>query len=654
MGDKNETHIGDITQKDHENERDMFYEDNDATLLGRLIKPEVHELKPKSQEKFKLESLFRLKTFKTLHTSAIVSVTSIYQKLQIKDASLFKKVWDIIMELILAYNVITTLFFLAYEDPAGAMLVIDYVHWIFFIVDIGLTVFTEKINEKGFPIRKFKEIFWLYLKGWLLLDILAVIPLRAGGGGEHAEYYLRMVRLLKLPGVLDLTDGTGVSYLLTYFSFGKRQKDGKVLYTYTAKIIASLIKLFISVIFIVYFLGCFFFWYQGVVSYHKYSGGDSTHNEGIFAVNYNLDARPAKEVALISSYYMLTTISTIGYGDYLPQNIYEMSFVMCVMLFGVTLFAYIMGSFNNAITYYNDATSGVDYLGELNTWLDSLERLRGKIPEELRAKVVKHFEFYYSNDRLKSLAKSHWEADTVEDLVAIDQKYADQLPEEIYYNIIDHLFSHFISSFKYYLGNTKLRYAIIPHLQPRRYEIGQMIFTHGKDIKEVAFILSGGISVGIDINEVHQTFLFLEGGRTVVGDYPALTKTVNKLDYLVKQTVTAYVIDAEVFMKILDAFFRSEKTSMLSIAANREKNLKRILNDHVLHSNHQSLATEIAKNYDVTAVRDAPAAAYSEEELQKHLADLESKTLDIERTSKKAASCADSISDIRGTIYSSL
>jgi Ion channel. len=39
-----------------------------------------------------------------------------------------------------------------------------------------------------------------------------------------------------------------------------------------------------------------------------------------------------QEVALRCSYYMLTTISTIGYGDFLPHNIYEMSFLIVVML----------------------------------------------------------------------------------------------------------------------------------------------------------------------------------------------------------------------------------------------------------------------------------------------------------------------------------
>jgi hypothetical protein len=59
---------------------------------------------------------------------------------------------------------------------------------------------------------------------------------------------------------------------------------------------------------------------------------------------------------------MLTTITTVGYGDYLPKNIYEMALLSIIMLLCVALFAYFMGSFNTAIEDYNAITSIYDQM----------------------------------------------------------------------------------------------------------------------------------------------------------------------------------------------------------------------------------------------------------------------------------------------------
>lgn len=99
------------------------------------------------------------------------------------------------MELVLAYNVITTLFFLAYRHPSGIILLIDYITWILFLIDIGFTFFTEMVSKAGFPIRDFIKLAWMYLKSWLIIDAISILPMRKIGY-ENTEYYLRIFRLL--------------------------------------------------------------------------------------------------------------------------------------------------------------------------------------------------------------------------------------------------------------------------------------------------------------------------------------------------------------------------------------------------------------------------------------------------------------------------
>ncbi|OMJ82217.1 hypothetical protein SteCoe_17113 [Stentor coeruleus] len=640
----------DITVKDI---KDEFSEDSSGILLGTSIEPTTFDnfLSNKKAEKSKIS--FSFSSLKKL-SGAIVSVRSIYKKCLITHRGRFKSYWEVIMELILAYNIITTLYFLAYQQPSGGMLVFDLVCWILFIIDIGLTFFTEFLDEKGYPIQSFRKIAFNYLTGSLIFDILAIIPLR-NAGYPRAEYLLRMFRLLKLPGVIDLTDGTGVSYLLTYFCIGKREKDGKITYSFTTKIIASLVKLFIIIIFIVYFLGCFWYWFQNVVSNYKYSLEKSGNDENTFERFFITDDLESKDIALRSSYFMLTTIATIGYGDFLPKNVYEMAFILVIMLFGVTLFAVIMGNFNSAIAYYTQATSGVDYAGELNSWLESIERMHGIVDKKLKTSLTEHFKYYFEKDRLKSLAKNYWEANSSDDLISISQGYVSNLPEEIYYQILENLFSDILHNFKYFFGSTKLKYALLPHFQPRRFLKDEYIFSCGADVTEIYFLLTGNISIGYNVNGEHQTLLFCEEGRTIIGDYQILTRVKNKFDYLAETNVDAYALDGETFNKIINSFFKEEKSGIMAIAVKRENNLKRLLNDHIKNLKVDTTMNESDKKLKTVIPREVGQGDKLDEYLiENKLTEFSEQTKDAEQMTKKVLALMKFTEDLRNKNYKNL
>jgi len=50
---------------------------------------------------------------------------------------------------------------------------------------------------------------------------------------------------------------------------------------------------------------------------------------------------------IICCYFALTTLATVGYGDFTPQSNIERILGILIMILGIALFSYIMGRFLN-------------------------------------------------------------------------------------------------------------------------------------------------------------------------------------------------------------------------------------------------------------------------------------------------------------------
>lgn len=50
---------------------------------------------------------------------------------------------------------------------------------------------------------------------------------------------------------------------------------------------------------------------------------------------------------------MITTLTTVGYGDHAAKNVYEGLFIIAVLIGGVAFFSVLMGNVTSAISEYN-------------------------------------------------------------------------------------------------------------------------------------------------------------------------------------------------------------------------------------------------------------------------------------------------------------
>jgi len=72
-----------------------------------------------------------------------------------------------------------------------------------------------------------------------------------------------------------------------------------------------------------------------------------------FFTQYIFSDYSADEKMLLSLYYALTTLSTVGYGDVVPIHYTEKIFGVFIMILGIAFFSYIMGNFNDVLINYD-------------------------------------------------------------------------------------------------------------------------------------------------------------------------------------------------------------------------------------------------------------------------------------------------------------
>lgn len=123
-------------------------------------------------------------------------------------------------------------------------------------------------------------------------------------------------------------------------------------------------------------------------------------------IMYNqLHEKSTYQKVLISCYYALTTLSTVGFGDYYPVSNVERVIAVLIMLGGVAFFSYIMGNFIEIISNYEKKMGIVDKSGDLHNWMILLTRFTNNpgLKKTISQQIEQNFTYHWAHDRLQSL-----------------------------------------------------------------------------------------------------------------------------------------------------------------------------------------------------------------------------------------------------------
>lgn len=103
------------------------------------------------------------------------------------------------------------------------------------------------------------------------------------------------------------------------------------------KTVYKVFRLIILTVIITYFIGTMFFYYSTEVNF------ESDHENGkTFVTGFGLQDQEDAYLLAVSSYFTITTLSTVGYGDFYPLSNSEKILAMGIMLIGVAFFSYVL------------------------------------------------------------------------------------------------------------------------------------------------------------------------------------------------------------------------------------------------------------------------------------------------------------------------
>ena len=132
-----------------------------------------------------------------------------------------------------------------------------------------------------------------------------------------------------------------------------------------------------------------------------------------------------------ATYWLLTTMSTVGFGDILPHNAIERLFCCWVILLGTFVWAYIVGAFSS--TLQNMDRDKNHYDEEMRS-IKAMMRFH-EVPDELSERIDAFFEYKF---------QSHTMFD--------DQRIMDLLPTRIRTDYILHRFRNIINMIPFFRG----------------------------------------------------------------------------------------------------------------------------------------------------------------------------------------------------------
>ena len=267
--------------------------------------------------------------------------------------------------------------------------------------------FLQEVDEQGLPLHlPLVQISQNYIKKKFLLDVITLLPLGEIGYQKihHNLRVLWYIKCSRMQYLMFIFNPKLFKPMIDWFIGSKRKKylrDQQLSHNMDEdmnfitlriylKNLMRIVSLIIRITIIVYLSGNAWFIVvslqtdailtESAVHDANFSEEDIPttffHND-----NWELtDHIDAYRSILIQMYFMMTSLSTVGFGDYYPVNDFERVIGSAILLTGVTVFSYIMSKLADMIINFNKLTGESNDQQDIEKFMTLLQKFNGGAP----------------------------------------------------------------------------------------------------------------------------------------------------------------------------------------------------------------------------------------------------------------------------------
>jgi hypothetical protein len=208
------------------------------------------------------------------------------------------------------------------------------------------------------PVRNWSMIVVHYLKTEFVWDFIPIMPfqlLTLPRKRENLFFLIKLLRLRKGFAILNVTKLKSYIKMAfigrlerriewdTHFANNSLENNNPVEKIMFIGYMLKTLQLTIILANLSYFMGMLFFIFCELIQDFHYDVDYNDHPdpynyeyENFISYNALFDKTPA-ENSVIMTYYMFTSLSTVGFGDYHPRSNAERAVVAIILLFGVAI-----------------------------------------------------------------------------------------------------------------------------------------------------------------------------------------------------------------------------------------------------------------------------------------------------------------------------